>query len=290
MLDDLLHLVDDFCPDVMIHEEIEFAAPLVAELRGLPCVTHSWPSPARPAAEREGLASLLAPLWEEHAPGRKPRQSGEHYLDACPPMFQTDAIESIPGVWAIQPVPFDGPPSTPPAWLDHIEHPAAYVSFGTVGAFAQPQVIQAAVEAVSQVVATTIVTTGPNPAEAVRPSTPTVHVEQYISQSHVLPHVDVVVSHGGAGTTLGALLHGLPQLVLPQNAGSQLRNAERVEALRIGRHIQEGVQEPLALAVSSVLADPVFAEQARQVREAVLQLPSPDSILAQLRNELAQKR
>jgi hypothetical protein len=59
MVDDLLPLVDDWQPDLLLHEEGEYAAPLVAALRDLPCVTHSWSSPARSA---EGRALLDGPL------------------------------------------------------------------------------------------------------------------------------------------------------------------------------------------------------------------------------------
>jgi hypothetical protein len=42
-----------------------------------------------------------------------------------------------------------------------------------------------------------------------------VRVVQYLPQSLVLPVVDAVVGHGGAGTTVGALLSGLPHFVVP---------------------------------------------------------------------------
>ena len=44
---------------------------------------------------------------------------------------------------------------------------------------------------------------------------------QYLPQSLVLPHVDAALSHGGAGITLGALVHGPPQLLLPGRARIQ---------------------------------------------------------------------
>ena len=48
--------------------------------------------------------------------------------------------------------------------------------------------------------------------------------------------VDAVVTHGGAGTTLGALAFGVPLLVLPQGA-DQYANAERVVAAGAGRQL-----------------------------------------------------
>ena len=51
-------------------------------------------------------------------------------------------------------------------------------------------------------------------------------VERFVPQAEVLPHCSVVVSHGGSGTTYGALAHGLPLLMLP-HAADQFDNAAR---------------------------------------------------------------
>ena len=58
-------------------------------------------------------ASFLDPIWAEHHVGPA-RVSGDIYLDACPPPFQTEDIASIPGVRSIRPVAFDGPPVVAP--------------------------------------------------------------------------------------------------------------------------------------------------------------------------------
>ena len=50
-----------------------------------------------------------------------------------------------------------------------------------------------------------------------------VHVSRVIPQSLLLPRCSAVVSHGGSGTLLAALAHGLPQVCLPQ-AADQLRH------------------------------------------------------------------
>ena len=40
-------------------------------------------------------------------------------------------------------------------------------------------------------------------------------IRSYIPQHEFLPWCDAVVAHGGSGTVLGALAHGLPLLVVP---------------------------------------------------------------------------
>ena len=73
---------------------------------------------------------------------------------------------------------------------------------------------------------------GPLPANA--------HLEPWVAQDDVLPHAAVVVSHGGYGTTLGALHHGVPLVLLPLFAGDQWRNARRVAALGAGILLEDG--------------------------------------------------
>jgi UDP:flavonoid glycosyltransferase YjiC (YdhE family) len=279
MLRDLLRLCEEWRPDLIVHDEGESTAPLLAALLGIPCVTHSFASPARPRAEREVVRSFLEPIWAEHHVGPA-RVSGDIYLDACPPAFQTEDIASIPGVRSIRPVAFDGPPVVAPPRVVGARRPAAYVSFGTVPVFSRPEVLRKTVDAISTVVASVTVTTGPNPAEVLDQANPRVFVQQYLQQSAILPHVDVIVSHGGAGTTLGALLHGLPHVVVPQQKMSQLRNALRIEALGVGIHVSyDAPPDASARAVRAILDDPSFGRRAAAMGAALAELPSPEAVL-----------
>ena len=59
------------------------------------------------------------------------------------------------------------------------------------------------------------------------------HVERFVPQADVFGHASLVVTHGGSGTTLGALAAGLPLVVVPLFA-DQPDNARRVEAVGAG--------------------------------------------------------
>lgn len=275
MLADLMRVTKEWRPDVVVHEEGEYAAPLLAALAGLPCVTHSWAAPARPAGERLLYRELLAPIWAAHGAPSSPRTSGSLYLDCCPPPYQNDEIGSIEGVATIRPVLFDGPPAPVPPWLEALPRLAAYVTFGTVSLFSRPEIIRAAVEAVQPLVAAVVVTTGPNPADVVPFASPNVHVVDYLPQSQILPRVDLVVSHGGAGTTLGALAYGLPHLVMPGLAPSQQRNAARTEAIGLGRIASwDGPADDARRAAQELLVDPAYRDACRAAQASLEQLPS----------------
>lgn len=55
----------------------------------------------------------------------------------------------------------------------------------------------------------------------------------YVPLSRFLPRADVVVHHGGLGTTIAAIRAGVPSVVLP-HAFDQPHNAQLVEALGLG--------------------------------------------------------
>lgn len=271
---DLLELTRSWPPDVVVHEEGEYGAPLLAALRQVPCVTHSWAAPARPEEERELYRTLLRPIWAAHGLA-EPRTSGATYLDCCPPSYQSDAIGSVPGVVPARPLLFDGPPAPAPPWLASLPRPSAYVTFGTVPAFSRPEILRSTVEAIEPLLAAVVVTTGPNPPDAVGIRSPRVHAVDYLPQSHILPEVDLVVSHGGAGTTSGALASGLPHLVLPGPAPSQQRNAQRTEEIGLGLLVpQDADTGRVRAAARRLLDDPSYRAAGAAARSHLERLPS----------------
>jgi UDP:flavonoid glycosyltransferase YjiC (YdhE family) len=64
------------------------------------------------------------------------------------------------------------------------------------------------------------------------------------------------VSHGGSGSVIGALAHGLPMVLVPIGA-DQPRNARRCEDLHVGRVVpaMDATAARMRLAASAVLAD-----------------------------------
>jgi UDP:flavonoid glycosyltransferase YjiC (YdhE family) len=279
MLADLRALTGRWHPDLIVHEEGEYAAPLLAALLDRPCVTHSWPAPASPVDARQVATDALAGLWQQLV-DKPARVTGELYLDACPPPLQSAAVRSIPAVMAVRPEPFDGPVLPLPARLHHLPRPAAYVTFGTVTEFARPDRLAAAARATAREVATVLVTCGPNDPADITAAEPNVHVERYLPQRQVLARSDVVISHGGAGSTLGALIAGLPHLVLPQGAPSQERSGHRLDATGAGLTISPDNQneDSIQSDVRRLLQEPSFAHTARRIAKELETLPAPPHV------------
>jgi UDP:flavonoid glycosyltransferase YjiC (YdhE family) len=122
------------------------------------------------------------------------------------------------------------------------------------------------------------------------PLPPNVHAERWVAQDAVLPHAAATVSHGGYGSTLGALSHGVPLVVLPLFSGDQFANATAVAragagiALDADRGERGALELPapatlagLRTAVERVLGDPRHRDAARRIALAMAALPPVDA-------------
>src|SRR5439155_4645874 len=84
-----------------------------------------------------------------------------------------------------------------------------------------------------------------------------VHVERYLPQGVLFPNCSVVLCHGGYGTVLAAIEHGIPMIVVPFGADQPI-NARSVQRLGLGHVIDEEdlTADRLRSAVRSLLDDP----------------------------------
>ena len=159
-------------------------------------------------------------------------------------------------------VHFAGPMLAGPSLLSAVDHlevgdagqPLVVVSFST-SYQAQVPMVQHVVDALAELPVRVVVTAGPSvPAGAVRPRANTT-VTRYVPHDQLLPHASLVVSHGGLGTVMTALSHGVPVLCLPMGR-DQFFNAMRVEALGAGAMLGPGAgPDSIAAAVGDLLGE-----------------------------------
>ena len=281
MVAGLLPLARDVQPDLIVHEQGELASPLVAAVLGVPCVTHSFGG-AVPAAFVAEAGRRLAGLWQEHGQ-QQPAYSGcfaGPYLDICPPTVQTVSLAHIPHVQPLRPISWSGPGGTFEPADD--PRPLVYVTLGTVAG--NPRVLRDVLASLMTLDVQVLVTVGPGgDPDALGQQPAHIRVERFVPQAEVLPHASVVVSHGGSGTFLGALAHGLPQVCLPQGA-DQFRNAAGLVRSGAGIALTPGEASPEALtgAVQRTLSEAPFRSAAASGAGEIAAMPSPAAVVVSL--------
>jgi MGT family glycosyltransferase len=179
-----------------------------------------------------------------------------------------------------------------PAWVDALPNrPLVYATMGTVFN-RMPGVLEAIVAGLRDEPLTLIVTTGRDrdPAEF-GPQPAHVHIERYVPQSLLFPRCDLIVTHGGTGTVLTALDHGLPMVLIPI-AADQPDNARRCEALGVAQVVSpaERTPEAIRLAVRTVVADAGYRRTAQRLRDEMARLPGPEQVVDWLERLAAERR
>jgi hypothetical protein len=275
MAADLVDIARDFDPGLLIHEQAELAAPLVAALLAVPSVTHSFGT-AVPVGALDAPANLLAGAWP--APRLDVAQYAgcyrAGYLDICPPSVQTMPVDHIRNVQPLRPV--DAGPVPAPA------EPLVYVTLGTVHQGAD--LLREVVAGIAGLGVPVLVAVGPRMSpDALGEQPAHVQVESWVDQPAVLGRCSAVVSHAGSGTFLGALARGLPQLCLPQ-AADQFRNAEGGNRAGASLTLEptEVTSESVRAALERVLADAELRVGAQRVAAEIAGMPGPHEVVSLL--------
>jgi UDP:flavonoid glycosyltransferase YjiC (YdhE family) len=289
--EDLVALVRELAPDVIVHDETDFGAPVAAAIAGVPYADHSV-AIFRPLRAARIACEELAPLWQRHGV-----DLGEYgglfryiYLDVCPPSLQSPEAEQIDVAHPMTNARVPPSGEQAPDWIAELAGaPTVYVSLGTL--FNQdPGVFAAILEGLRQEPLNVVVTIGSDqdPA-ALGPQPPNVHVAGFIPQSLLLPHCDVVVNQGGTAI-FEILAHGLPLLVLPRGA-NQFNNAEALVGSGAALALMPAEVEPGAVraAIRALIDEPRFAERARALAAEIEQMPGPEHGVA-LIERLARER
>jgi UDP:flavonoid glycosyltransferase YjiC (YdhE family) len=280
---DLFAIVEEWAPHVVVHDVAEFAAPLVATVAGIPYVEHSY-GPAIQNDVVRAAGDAAAPFWSSR--GLTPDPLGGFYrylyLDVCPPSLQVPEAVTGPvqGMRTVE----TRPSEMQLPLLDELRGlPIVYVTLGTVynrnaGIFA------ALLDGLRDEALNVVVTIGKqNDPAMLGPQPSNVHVHRYIPQELLLPHCAAVVTHGGAGSTLGALAFGLPLLVVPQGA-DHFYNAERVVAAGAGVQLLPDLLTAAAArdAVRRLLHDDAFRGAAHRIKDELDAMPDPQQAVEAL--------
>ncbi|WP_129311581.1 nucleotide disphospho-sugar-binding domain-containing protein [Streptomyces sp. L2] len=273
-------------PDLIVHLTLEFAGPLAARVTGIPAVSLS-PGPVLPQEAFDAVDQELADLYERWGPPGQPALQ----LDLWPPSLQA---AHAPSSQAIRHIPYSGP-GTVPTWL---RRPSAGPRVGITLGSVIPQTggtdaLSVVLSALEELGHDAVIVLPDEQARAAADGAygrlppnamvATVTSGPWLPFSYVAPTCDVVIHHGGAGTTLTCLAGGLPQLILPYMAdqftiAEQLARQGTAIALPPGTATKKHIAEELA----RLLTHPSHIKAAQRLRKEIQRQPSPSHIVERL--------
>jgi UDP:flavonoid glycosyltransferase YjiC (YdhE family) len=272
--------MDAWRPDVVLRDSAEFASAVAAEARDVPVARVGPWLPTMEAFAVRAAAPAVDELrrWA----GLEPDPEGTR-LAASPYLTLTPAsLERAGGSAPERTLRFHD--AAPPlrAVRPAGTAPLVYLTFGsvvaTLGFF--PGLYRAVIDALADLPIRLLVTVGEaaDPA-ALGPLPAHARAERWIPQAKVFTEADAMVGHGGFGTTLGALLAGVPQVVAPLFA-DQPYNAARIADLGAG--LAADAQDPASVraAVERLLAEPAFRVAAGHIALEAQGLPVIDEAAA----------
>lgn len=281
----LLARWQDAKPDLVVYETLNVGAAIAADVLAIPAAGFAiglW-EPFVPVLNR-AAAGLLANYRVRRGHPRPPGETFPPgpYLDPLPGALQAADTERIPHRLPVRTVGWSEGNAELPSWIRaHRTRPLVYITLGTVS-FGAVDVLRRAIDETAGLPADILVTVGPHGDPKALGTVPgNVHLERFVPQPALLPHVDVMIHHGGTGTMLGALGEGIPQLILPQGA-DHFHNAAALVRAGAGRALRNEEQLPgtIADAVGALLttAGPERAA-ARRISADIEALPAPADVV-----------
>lgn len=281
-LDGMVGLVDSWRPDVVVSDPCEYAGRLAAGRFGVPWIEHSWGL----AAPREFRAAAAAELGALDAALTVPLDRPALTLYPCPPTLQH--ADAPPGTY-LRYVPYNGP-ATFPDWLPTVRNgrPRVCLTFGSVlpiyGASDLEDLLLGILTELSALGVEIVLGIDDKRARALRPQFPDgVRHAGWLSLDQVLPHCDLAVHHGGAGTSMTTLVHRLPQLLLPQ-ATDQFGTSDRFCATGAARRLLPGEVSDVAIrsVVEELLNERCYRDRAEALADELAAQETPTAVVDKL--------
>jgi len=270
-------LCGDWRPDVLVCDETDFGAVVAAERSGIPYATVLVIASGS-FVRSEVVGEALNELRAAHGLAPDPElEMLSRYLVLSPfPMSYRDPAHPLPPTAHPFAPPIGSRADPPPAWSCVREGaPTVYFTLGTVFNVESGDLLARGLAGLREMPINLVATVGHqiDPAELGRQPAH-VHLERYLPQSSVLPYCDLVVSHGGSGSVIGALAHGLPCVLVPVGADQPL-NAERCAKLGVARVLDavEATPEAFREAAAGVLDDAAYRRSAERLGREISALP-----------------
>ena len=270
-------------PDAIVRDEVDFGTAIAAQSLGIPCaslIVLLAGGLIRPDVVAEPLDALRAEYGLAPDPSLAALQRDLLIMPAPPSL--RDPRYPLPShtFWCR---PDHATPRA--AGTADGARPTVYFTLGTIDTFRE--LFAKVLAGVRDIPVNMVVTVGRrlDPA-SFGPQPEHIRIESFIPQDEILPGCDLVISHGGSGTLIGSLAHGLPSLLIPLGA-DQPHNSRRCVELGTAREF-----DPVAftaqdaadavMAMTDAVAGASYRDAARRMQAEISALPGPEEAVALL--------
>ncbi|RPJ00241.1 MAG: glycosyltransferase, partial [Chloroflexi bacterium] len=285
-------------PDVIVTDPFLASAALAAESFGVPLVVGGWAS--GPPMDEDQM------LYEQRRLGHEAAErierlcarlglSGVNFSRGPAPSIQSPRlhISYFNAYWhqgetVLPQTVFVGgfvtlPPDPPPDWLAQIpdDLPIGMVTLGSTftGDFTFFSLGAQAVAAAGLI---PVVVIGPTPLAPEQKARLKDHLPggtrllTWVDYRHVFPRLKVIIHHGGMGTTHAAIVHGVPQIIVP-HAADQRGQARRARQAKVGLELSQRdmLQGQLGPAVKAIISTGWVLESVQKLAHDFATLGGP---------------
>ncbi|MCX5382512.1 nucleotide disphospho-sugar-binding domain-containing protein [Streptomyces sp. NBC_00083] len=276
LTDDLVDFARLWRPDIVVHDTAAAAGLVAAAAVKVPAVGHTWGVSLGVHCESEAeLRPSYAALFERF--GVDPVVGPSVWIDPCPP-----GLRPPHGVRRanMRYIPFAGPAALPD-WL-RSERPSGrplVCVTGGVTTSALDEVRDHVVRSLLDLDTDVVLAVTPEQAANTGRLPDGVRMVESFPLDVLLAHCDALVHHGGVGSGLIAVTHGLPQLLLPRNA-FQEHWSDLVRASGAGTALPADAEEgAVGTAVQDLLRRPSYRERSEALRAENDRMPTPDRLV-----------
>ncbi|MFJ8695625.1 nucleotide disphospho-sugar-binding domain-containing protein [Streptomyces roseolilacinus] len=279
MVDAVIRTAEEWRPDVVVHSPLLTPGIVAAAKLGVPAVQHGFGF-VNPSAEM--MSELHGDLFEAHGVSLPEARAT---IDITPP----SVVPTGPGMWSMGFVPYNGSGPLPKPLYDLLntrpERPRVAVTLGSGPVPGEAAVIlERIIAAAPKADAEFVVVLPRVDLEPFGPLPDNVRAFDWVPYSALLATCSAVVHHAGPGTALGAMVHGLPQVMPAFKGLGRPVVAQAIADRGVGRVAEPDDIGPELL--ESVMADPSVREAAAEVRAEIRAMPTPHDIVTRL-EELA---
>ena len=281
LVGDLVAFGRSFRPDLVIWEPFNLAAAVAAAALDVPGVLTLW-GPDHAGSLRLDHEAVVGPLAARFGlAAQDVSLTGSLVLDPVPEPMQ---VPLKGPVRHMRYTPYNGT-SVLPRWLHGPpERPRVCITGGTVAGpgLSERATLPDVVRAVAELDVEVVVAVVRAQRDALGPMPGNVRVSDGpLALRLVLPSCAAFVQHGGAGTMMTALVHGVPQLILPE-VGDEHFNAERLLVAGAGAALEHPDAATVRDTVARLMGDGPWREATSLMRDRILAMPTPAEVVGDL--------